>query len=731
MECYKKLIARLTDRLGVDRELQMEVGEELRGHLEDSAAEFAEGGLSEEEAGEQACKAMGNADELADALWKANRGRLKWRGVIRWVARVALVPCALLVVWMILAGVSGNISVIDLGRGNFLDLDGYGKTDWGSLDGLSEEERFIFRGDPLAETELEAEKSIVDRWPSEAIYYGNYVTRLMVDKDGGSSSWEKGELEEYLDVLNRGEEIDPDNAVYNYIKAAWLLEGAVTVGDDPLREYTYRYESDGKENKVIFGEIEIHDMAAFERGLAEFRRGIEKAEVSPRCFEMASLRLGMLPEPGRLMDYVNRVSFQLRILLPHLGRYRELANTITAYTIDIAEAGEGEKAIELAGMVEEMGAQIGAEAKCIVELLVGWGVCNQGMVCREIVYRELGEMEKAEEARVEFEKIVAEFDKSRVKRNENRLDKEEKRHSSLMMGWLYGSIYDGKPNFEPTRTAEQAVMGQMALLGLLSVLAGLMVFFGGLSASNLLLGRGRIEKRGVLVFVGWERIGKICLLGIGVPMLVYILWVYLLTNNSMYGLKYIGGKVILEYAVTGFVMVLLLMWMSYGAIRARCLELGLAVPGVIGWRGRKWILGMGVMVMLVAVIFLIAWWTGLIELSSRKGDNDTLIWGLFVSEIIAAYCFVWFIREMVGLFFWGKAVGRFRWTFFRSLVPILAASVILVGGLCGGALVRIEGAAVSRIKGSADISFGGNEADRSVFSGLKEWFVARREVRGE
>ena len=57
---------RVTRKLGVDRELQIEVRQELRSHLEDSIAEFRAAGLGATEAREQALRALGDEDDLAE-----------------------------------------------------------------------------------------------------------------------------------------------------------------------------------------------------------------------------------------------------------------------------------------------------------------------------------------------------------------------------------------------------------------------------------------------------------------------------------------------------------------------------------------------------------------------------------------------------------------------------------------------------------------------------------------
>ena len=86
MTAFDDVVDRLTERLRIDPELRLEVGQELRTHLEDSAAEFRQAGCGDEEAARQAVERLGDEAELANALWQANRRRLRSRAVARWIA---------------------------------------------------------------------------------------------------------------------------------------------------------------------------------------------------------------------------------------------------------------------------------------------------------------------------------------------------------------------------------------------------------------------------------------------------------------------------------------------------------------------------------------------------------------------------------------------------------------------------------------------------------------------
>ena len=84
----ERWLDRVTRRLGVDRELQIEVRQELRSHLDESAAELRKAGRAGADARDEALRALGDEDELADALWRANRRRVRLRAAGAWAARL-------------------------------------------------------------------------------------------------------------------------------------------------------------------------------------------------------------------------------------------------------------------------------------------------------------------------------------------------------------------------------------------------------------------------------------------------------------------------------------------------------------------------------------------------------------------------------------------------------------------------------------------------------------------
>ncbi|MCD4699817.1 MAG: hypothetical protein K8R91_04510, partial [Phycisphaerae bacterium] len=103
----------------------------------------------------------------------------------------------------------------------------------------------------------------------------------------------------------------------------------------------------------------------------------------------------------------------------------------------------------------------------------------------------------------------------------------------------------------------------------------------------------------------------------------------------------------------------------------------------------------------------------------RKLDS---VHGALLAFVVVAFLLVWGVREFVGLY-WTR-YDHFRRTLYRSLVPIIASAVIVVGIFCGWALARGESSAAKRITESASLRLR-NEIERSDYRGLRDKFAAQ------
>ena len=188
MNGFEDLLGRLTHRLRVDPELQMEVAHELRAHLEDAVAECRAAGMTEEQALSTAVKAMGNEAEIAEQLWQANRQRVRVRKVVQWAAGATLMPAAIAVSVTVAWGAIVSVALLlpmvaglwgDYGRGSVANriADRFRQD---ALATLSPESRFIVetpRED--VEASLAEAQALAERYPDDPVYCAHYAAQLL------------------------------------------------------------------------------------------------------------------------------------------------------------------------------------------------------------------------------------------------------------------------------------------------------------------------------------------------------------------------------------------------------------------------------------------------------------------------------------------------------------------------------------------------------------------------
>jgi len=722
MEDLDKLIARLTDRLEVDPELQMDVAQELRGHLEDSTAEFHKAGFTDDQAEAEAIKVLGDPDELSGQLWQANRNRLRIRGLLRWGARITLIPSAIgVIVWLLFSmGLSPS------------PLDEVPES-WAN--DLTEEQMYILRGDPAATTPLERAKSITDRWPENPVYFGDYLTWVMSRKRPYDRYGlpDIAKVQRLLELLEKGEKLDPDNAFFNFMQAAVLIDSSSEVGEDDSLTYLV-VDCEGKTKQKSCCTVTIQDEKIFQQGLEELRQGLAKPRFALPSIEMLGIRRAIFPEPRNIGDILRRTSIEISVIIPTLEYYRTLARSILGFALAEARKGSTDIALRLMQDVEQFANHTGANSSSLIELLIAQAIYEESMrnfaqICKVLGRDEQGLQfqTQADESRSFYNEL-----RNRDRQGDNKTTREVGMYWSILMPGLPGYTMD----FEPMRTAEQFFVNGIGLLMFLVGLTLLTLLMGGVT----LLGLLRRKDKPVLMFVGWRRIGKICLWAIVLPIGIYAIYVRLITvGPGAFGMHAAVVRVILEMIFVSAVIGVLLVSMSYQAIRHRAIELGLTVPEPLTFR-RRWIMwSLGCLLFLGVVVYLIAWWAGYISISPSRlsyGMNP-----LFVNELgakrpsrflplimvtlsvfVTVFVLAWMVREFIGLL--NRRYNQFRRSLCRNIVPILAAAVIVVGIICGIVLNRAEAQAARRVTGDAMISLKA-EIDRSDYKQLRDRFAAR------
>lgn len=681
---FDELTQRLTRRLEPDPELRLDVAQELRAHLDDAAADFQAGGMGQDEARAAAIKALGNADELAEQLWQANRRRMGLRRVLRATAEAVLVPAAVLTIVLIVVGMRPQqLRVTDgLGYPSRFDLPSDYPAD----------KRVLLQGDRPGADYLAVVRAVHSRWPEDPVYMAQHA----------GLSLTKLPREEALALLEAGEKLEPDNALYNFMRAGLWMKQAAELKDDPQLAYvTY---GDNTTRPSTGDMVEIKDATLFERVLAEARRGVAKPYCDSHTRLYVQRRLEAMPADRRMSDHLRRMMLAAETLLPPLSEPRQVAKAMGAHAVQIAR-DRPEEALRLVRDAQLMGARMAARAGTLIELLVGSAIHQHGLVCEELVQRRLGKDELAAQAesrrKADGDLLTA------LRRPKTALSLEE----FGMFGWaLTPSFAMAKINPEPLRSAEYAVTDELALLALLSLvtlclLAGLLV-----RLVNRLRGR-----RAPSLSLRWHEVARIAFWAVVVPLGLYAVYAYLTPLGlRRYGMAFTAGKMLVEYGLVIGVVLVLLHGLSSRAFRCRAAELDLSVPRAWRWREHKLLAALVLLVVLGNVAYLGLWYAEhLIKLPRDfQMEFAAIVTGLTLLTALVMVVIANVRGRAPEMAVYRRAAGRSR-------TAILAAAVVVVGAVGGLSLAARESSAIARAKDNGALLLY-NELDLSDYGQLRD-----------
>ncbi|MFW6154362.1 MAG: permease prefix domain 1-containing protein [Planctomycetota bacterium] len=729
MARHDDLVDRLTHRLRVDPELRADVAGELRAHLDDAAAEYRRGGYSDEDAAAEAVRALGDADDLARQLWQANRRRIVLRRVCKWAARVALVPGAIAVIALVVWGVRPR---------QFGDFVGSTSLVGGDVvDRMTDEQRLIVLGDTDADTYVDAQKALVERWPENPVFRANYVAAYLAARKAylprytpeglratgdTTPNWDEPPLDDVrtddpeavlagtLAELDRAAAADPDNALYPMLRAALRFQAAG-------RE---RYTSQAiDETEPSLPYVEIGDRARFDRALDDIRLAASKPHYATYQADLARLRLEAIPPSQRLMDTVILSSAManrsVQIWLPTSGLQRDWARMVYAYTMQLAAEGHHDEALARNRQFRRLAAIYGAGAETTIDMMVAMAVYALAADNEAELYEAMGRTDRAEALKRRNERVHDLHTGFLPLPDNAAVD-------TRALGWTHWMTRAYYADPEPIRAAEYAVLEQMVLIALLAivlVVALLAVVATGIGLLRRRTGRPR------LLFVGWPAIGRICLYAIAAPLAVYVLYTRVAPfSPQRYGAWYTAERVAVELVAFVAAVLGLLVGLTYSAVRRRAATAGLEVPAPRRLRDRKVFVAIGGLLLLASLVYVWNWERA----DAGRGAWDILAaGGPVLAGAIGAALLGWLIHEGVFVLRLPRRLASFRRTLMRSSIGVFAAAIILIGTICGVSLRRVEGVNVAHLTETDNIGLA-NEVELSPMRHLRAWFVRRHDT---
>ncbi len=607
------LIDRATRRLRGDRELCLEVGQELRTHLDAAAGEYRAAGYAEPEAREAAARDFGDPDGVAEDLYQANRYRLRFRATARWLVRLTLLPaCLLALAWFIWNG--AHYATQFTAIGNYDDRL-FTPTQNHVADRMTAAQQAIYFGDPEATLAADRWRPLRDAHPQEPLYQLQYLLAVLLNYEPDPEQTQHRSDGQPLDSayllgeLDRAERLDPDNGIYAQIRAFpphAPAEGELLIeADPPIRFSKTNFANDSADNPTETVELstlsDAYSNATVQQMLQHLRSAGDHPHLSTHSIDLIRHRLDQLPPPRSLHEYMMRLGTEVGTLLPTLGIRRHTARILAAAAIRYAQRGEADAAVQLLDAIHHANRKAAASDRVLIQTLVSWSIEVMVRRTRVGVYQALGDGAAEAQALAQLEgmeRYGTERYWSRLRQDRERLDQRE----GVLLSSLSGTIPGYDVDFAPFRQAEYTLADRLALTATLAPLCIVSVLLTLMSLVRRQAYKRTAKKnprgtgvssvtegaipRPPLLWIGGRRLLGVLVLALGLPLAALIAWSCSPWSGRGYGLNYTRWP-LLAYAPSLVLMLALLTQLSIAALRQRAAEIGLAGPA-LGQSSPSW-----------------------------------------------------------------------------------------------------------------------------------------------
>ncbi len=654
-----------TTGLKADRELQLDVRHELASHLDAAQEEARAGGQPDPEAA--ALKQMGAATEIAGDLAAANRRRMTVRARIRRTISALLLPAAVLVAAWTAWQIWEDVAPMAMCVGKEPESFAYAKTPRGIASSLSPDQRLVLFGDPTRKDPAAQQRAIWEAHPENRVYLHNYLSH---NHQVWDESHSEASLAQTKSILAQAATLDPGNARVDYLLAGSLLKNAAKV------ETT----QDAVSKKNVPSKLLIQDRARLDEAMNALRQGLQKPEYRRYAKEMTAERLATLGPPDSFAGNLYRIGIAASTILPDLSNLRELSRVSVLYAGILIEEGRTAEAEALLDAEPRLTLQLARDSFTLIDVLVVHGLLEQNLKLAPPMWEKLGHPERAEALRRDLTRLVAPGRDWRAKRktgkppNEDQFMQHGSRFATMLMPVL-GEFPDPQ-ELAPGRELEYVLVER----GLSACL--ILLFTGALFAAGLVALRWRFSRGGasapLLLVPGPAAAARIVLYGALLPVLGYWLFTrYLPVAGREWNILNNLARLCLQLMMVAGLVVGLTVRLTTAAVRARCQALGVEMPDE---RLYKYIHNRMLGIISVSGVLLV------LPLSSQSFYFRAVP---FAAAGLTGLCLLGGVTVFLRYLFGPQRFGLYYGTLARSLMPALAAVVIVIGTLAGP-LLRLE-----------------------------------------
>jgi len=632
---FAPLLDRVTEKLQRDPELRQEVRHELLTHLDECAQEFLAAGLTDREAHSKAIESFGNEDEVANRLYQANRQRMKVRTAVRWAGRIGLAPVAVAVLAPLtvttVASVLTVLAVLGFFSGMGLNVSALRSTETSILSKLSDSDRALVEIPDGTPTALQKATQLLARSPNDPVLYGNYATfafaadapKIDLGSKENPQAPDLAAVDRLCAILDQGEKIEPQNAYYPLLKAAALFQTSARELDEPEDQQPGFAWTDNhdKPTRVTLERYQILNPALFSQALTAFHNAAGKPYLNDHSVDFLKRQMSVLPKPTTLREGLYEMSVQIATLLPQLNTMREVINAAAGASIQQAEAGHREAALNILADCKSIAALHRTNNNAfLIQLIVAYGIHSRVAALEVVIDDQLKLSSTVARDRL----LHAEQIMTSARSGPNGPYQEHVHQFALIENRLTPGFVDWTTiDTRPERLAEYAVTDQMAIVAISALLLAMAAVY----ATGMLIYRWQHGTWPLGLYLGWKRLAGILTIAVVAPVGLYAIYL-LLSDVRDYGLPSSYQRQAIEYALVGGAICVLLRLTLFHFLRMRTQELGYEPPPA--WRPSAVEIALGAFILAGTIAFWIYWRTTVDRTSAPFWHTD-LAWVVIVA----------------------------------------------------------------------------------------------------
>jgi hypothetical protein len=551
---------------------------------------------------------------------------------------------------------------------------------------LTDAQRLLLEGDTTRAVRYEQQRAIWEAHPKSRVYLGNYITALQA----AGSTPESIPTDRFRSELAAARELEPDNARFDYLEAGRLLNMAATI-----RGETVGKDAEG-ETKTDY-RLEVHNRDQLDQAMAILRQGLGKPYWRRYTADMLGEQLAVLGPPRRFVDLVQRTAISAETLLPDLAQFKTLARSSRLYAELLIAEGKSAEAVPFLDAWKVLARHLTEDSFTLIDVLVAGAVVKEAEQTIPPIYRRMGreaDAQRTEASAASIGKPVNNWRAQRyLARNQNSQTAGQERNEQLLQeraGILASMLlpalgeWPEAQEYEPGRMLEYVVFTEFVIAAVLAVLLLAML------VSQLLALRWRVFRPAneppppMLMPDPGTRI-RIMILGVILPLvLFFVVTRYLPWSGHAYSIRVGMPKLVAEFGLLVMALVTLPSLMTMAQVKRRCLALGV---NVTRWHARylSWTCGF-----VGALLLIIAW-----GLPATPGDSvrTLALVGLgFMAASLVVAILLGVAQGLAGQ----RPYGQFYGSVFRTLVPMLALTIIVLGVIARPSLLRAEANCIDR-----------------------------------